>query len=266
MSTQVSGSAFHSVLRSEWFKLWSVRSTYVALLIGGGFALVVGLVETSSIANHWASMSAEDRAGFDAVGATFDGLQVAVLAFGVLGVLTMSSEYATGAIRTSLAAVPNRGVFFGAKALVLGTTTLLLGEALAFVTFFLGQSMLSRSGLDVGITDPKVLRAVISSGLFLCVVALVGLGLGAIVRHSAGALAVLFGVLFVSYAFARALESWSYLPDQLLLANAADVIGQVHVVVTEHDRIPSLRFAYFDLVLYLTAALGLGAWRTRQDP
>jgi len=252
-------------LTAEWIKLRSLRSTYVSMASALAVALVVGVIDTASVAQHWATLSPSERASFDPVGTSFDGLQFGVLAFGILGVLASSSEYGTGLIQASLTAVPRRSVFFAAKAIVVGATSLVLGELFAFGTYFVGQVMLSRSGLDVSLTDPEVLRAVGSAGLFLAAVALVGLGLGALIRHTAGAVAVLVGLLFVAYGLGRALESWSYLPDRLLLANASLVIGQVHVHGDHVRRIPSLGLAYLDLGLYLAVFLGLGAWRTRRD-
>ncbi|GAA4244352.1 ABC transporter permease [Dactylosporangium darangshiense] len=253
-----------AALHAEWIKLRSLRSTYLTMLCAIVLGAGLGWLDTTSVARHWATMSAEDRAGFDAVGNSFTGLVFAQLAFGVLGVLAISTEYGTGMIRTTLAATPRRGTVFIAKALVVGAVTLVLGEAFAFGTFLLGQAMLATSRLDVSLTDPGVLRAVSSAGLYLWVVALVGYGVGALLRHTAGAIAVMFGVIFLAWPAARALESWSYLPDKLLLSNAADVLGQVHALAVK-PRLPSLGLAYLDLLLYLVVALGLGAWRTSRD-
>jgi Flp pilus assembly protein TadG len=111
--------------------------------------------------------------------------------------------------------------------------------------------MLTHARLNVSLTDPGVLRAVSSAGLYLCVVALTGYGIGAFLRHSAGAIATMFGVIFLAWPIARALESWSYLPDKLVLSNAADVIAQVHAAAAK-PRLPTL-------------GLALGAWRAARD-
>jgi len=253
-----------AVLHAEWIKLRSLRSTYVTMLCAIALGTGLGFLDTTSVAHHWASMSAQDRAAFDPVGDSFTGLVFAQLAFGVLGVLAISTEYGTGMIRTTLAATPRRGTLFTAKALVLGAVALVLGEVFAFGTFLLGQAMLAAGHLDVSLTDPGVLRAVASAGLYLWVVAMVGYGVGALVRHTAGAIAVMFGIIFLAWPAARALESWSYLPDKLVLTNASDVLGQVHALAVK-PRLPSLGLAYLDLLLYLVVALGLGAWRTSRD-
>ena len=253
-----------AVLHAEWIKLRSLRSTYLTMLCAIGLGAGLGFLDTASVAHHWATMNAQDRAAFDPVGDSFTGLVFAQLAFGVLGVLTISTEHGTGMIRTTLAATPRRGLLFTAKALVVGGVAVVLGEAFAFGTFLLGQAVLAPGHLDVSLTDPGVLRAVASAGLYLCVVALVGYGVGAFLRHTAGAIAVMFSVIFLAWPAARALESWSFLPDKLVLSNAADVLGQVHALAVK-PRLPSLGLAYLDLLLYLVVALGLGAWRAGRD-
>jgi ABC-type transport system involved in multi-copper enzyme maturation permease subunit len=257
-------ATIRAAVHAEWIKLRSVRSTYLIMLCAIGLGLGLGFLDTTSVAHHWATMSAQDRAGFDPVGDSFTGLVFAQLAFGVLGVLAVSTEYGTGMIRTTLTAVPRRGTVFAAKAFVVGALSLVLGEAFAFGTFLLGQAMLAADHLDVSLADPQVLRAVASAGLYLCVVALVGYGVGALLRHTAGAVSVMFGAIFLAWPAARALETWSYLPDRLVLSNAADVIAQVHALAVK-PRLPSLGLAYLDLLLYLVVALGLGAWRATRD-
>jgi ABC-2 type transport system permease protein len=253
-----------AALHAEWIKFRSLRSTYFTMLCAIALGTGLGFLDTTSVAHRWATMSAADRAMFDPVGDSFTGLVFAQLAFGVLGVLAFSSEYGTGMIRTTLAATPRRGTLFTAKALVVGALTLVLGEVFTFGTFLLGQAALATAHLQVTLTSPGVLRAVSSAGLYLGVVALVGCGVGALLRHTAGGIAAMFGVIFLAWPVARALESWSYLPDRLILSNAADVLGQVHAMAVR-PRLPSLGLAYLDLVLYLVVALGLGAWRTYRD-
>jgi hypothetical protein len=153
---------------------------------------------------------------------------------------------------------------FAAKAVVTAGLTLVLGELFAFTTFFVGQAVLSGRHLDTGLGDPGVLRAVTSAGLYLCVVAMIGLGLGALIRHTAGAIAAMFGLIFLAYGLGRALESWSYVPSRLVLTNAAEVVAQVHAWAA-HPRLPSLGMAYLDLALYLVVFLGAGLWRSSRD-
>ena len=254
------------VLKAEWIKLRSVRSTYLIFGSAVVLALGIGLLDVWSIARNWATMTAADRASFDPVADSFSGFQFGELAFGALGVLAISTEYGTGLIRTTLTAVPRRGTVFTAKALVLGTCALVASELCAFVAFFLGQAVLSGPRLDVGITEHGVLRAVFSAGLYMAVVTMVGFGLGALIRHTAGAMAVMFGLVFLAWPAARAVEGFSYLPDRWLLVNAAEALVTTHPVTGPHAaRIPSPGLAWLDLTLYLVVFLGLGAWRVSRD-
>jgi ABC-2 type transport system permease protein len=257
----------NGLLRAEWIKLWSVRSTYLALGIAALMAIGLGALDTSSVAHNWATMSAADKAGFDAASETFNGGQLGQLAFGVLGVLVISSEYGTGLIRTTLTATPNRAAVFTAKALLTAAVTFLIGELLCLATFLSGQAFLARAHLDVSLTDPGVARAVFCTGLFLCVLALVSLGLGGLLRHTAGGIAAMFALVFLAWPIARAMETWTYLPDHLLLANAIDVLTRATPPAGPHTaRLPSAGQAWLDLVLYPMLFLALGAWRTTRDP
>jgi hypothetical protein len=185
------------VLASEWIKLRSVRSTYLTLLVAAVAMVSIGYLVTRGHATHWATMTAQDRAVFDPVSDSFTGLGFAQLAFGVIGVLVISSEYATGMIRTTFAAVPRRRAVLAAKAAVVGALTLAAGELLAFGTFFAGQQALSAGHLGITLAHPGALRGVLAAGFYLAVMAWVGLGLGAVIRHTAGAITAMIGVVFL---------------------------------------------------------------------
>jgi ABC-2 type transport system permease protein len=251
-------------LAAEWIKLWSVRSTWLTASCALVFGVGLGLVDTISTTRSWDTLAPADRAGFDAVGSAFAGLTFAQLAFGVFGVMAVTSEYATGTVIATLTAVPRRALVYLAKAAVVAVTTLVFGEVLAFGVFLLGQGVLADRALDVGLSDPGVLRAVSSAGLYLFVIAMVGFGLGALLRYQGAAIAALFALVFLAYGVGRALEGWSYLPSRLVLANAGDVVGQVHATAAK-PRLPSLRLAYLTLAMYATLALGLGGWRAGRD-
>jgi len=185
------------LLASEWIKLRSVRSTYLILLVAAAAAVGVGYLVAHSDAIHWATMTAQARAAFDPVGDSFAGLGVAQLAFGALGVLAISSEYTTGVIRTTFAAAPRRRPVLAAKAAVAGAVSLLAGELIAFATFFTSQQALSAQHLNVALTHPGALRGVLAAGFYLAVMAWVGMGLGAVIRHTAGAITAMTGVVFL---------------------------------------------------------------------
>ncbi|MEU7875841.1 hypothetical protein [Dactylosporangium sp. NPDC049140] len=249
-----------SAVRAEWIKLWSVASTWICLALAVAFAIGLGLAGTVGVGRAGSALPAD----FDPLGNAFAGLTFAQLSLGVLGVLAVTSEYSTGTIIAARLAQPRRAAAFAAKAGTMFGAALVIGQALAFGSFLLGQAVLHAEHLDVGLGAPGVLRSVTSAGLYLCVVTMVGFGLGALLRHPAAATAALFAVVFLAYGAAKAVEGWSYLPSRLVLSNAGDVVAQVHAVAAR-PRLPSLGLAYLDLALYLTAALALGAWRSTRD-
>ena len=128
------------VLASEWIKLRSVRSTYLTLLFAAAAAVGIGYLVAHAKATHWATMPAAARAAFDPVSDSFTGLGLAQLAFGALGVLVISSEYTTGLIRTTVAAVPRRRAVLAAKAAAVGAVTLLAGELIAVCLLYTSPS------------------------------------------------------------------------------------------------------------------------------
>ena len=195
------------VLASEWIKLRSVRSTYLTLLFAAVAAVSIGYLVTHADASHWATMTEQARASFDPVSDSFSGFGLAELAFGALGVLAISSEYATGLIRTTFAAVPRRRAVLAAKAAVVGALTLIAGELTAFATFFAGQQALSAQHLDVTLAHPGALRGVLAAGFYLAVTAWVGLGLGAVIRHTAAAITAMAAVVFLLPQIVHALPA-----------------------------------------------------------
>jgi ABC-type transport system involved in multi-copper enzyme maturation permease subunit len=254
-----------AAVNAEWIKIRSSRATVVTMLLAGAFALGLGLLNTWSITSRWAAMTAAEKAAFDPAGDSFAGFQLAQLCFAVLGVLAVSTEYASKMIDTTFTATPHRMRVLAAKSLVVAAFALVLGELYAIATFAVGQLVLSRADLAVSPGAPGVFRAVTGVGLYLAVLAVVGVGLGALLRHSAGAIAAMFGLIFLIWPVARALEPRTYLPDRLLLANAADVIAQLHAPVEHVLRMPSLGQAYLVLAGYVVAATGLGLWRIRRS-
>jgi ABC-2 type transport system permease protein len=186
---------FGDVSRMEWIKLSTVRSTpqIMAIFAAGMIGLAVLMLTLQSPA----SMSAAELAQFDSVEQGFAGLEIAEVTLAVLGVLVIASEYGTGMIRATFAAVPRRPLVFAAKAAVLGAVTLAAGEVLAFTAFFIGQAVLHEGLPSASIGDPGVVRAVLMGGAFPALTALTGLGFGAMIRHRAGAIAAVLGWLLI---------------------------------------------------------------------
>lgn len=216
------------VLRSEWTKLRSVRSTYWTLLAATAATIGLGAILCVFYINNYTTMSAADRARFNPTDYALSGVMLAQLAIGVLGVLVITSEYGTGMIRTTFAAVPQRHLVLAAKAMVFTAVTLVTGVVSCLVGFFLSQAILSSHHLQTTISDPGVLRAVIGGSLYLAVLGVLALGIGAIVRHSAGAIAAIFGLVLVLPTMAMFLpSSWANRVGPYLPSNAGRAVFSV---------------------------------------
>lgn len=216
------------VVLSEWTKLRSLRSTVYSMLaavvVVVGLAILVPLVTVS----HWPPRDPGEALGFDATARTLAGGFLAQLAIGTLGVLLITGEYATGMIRATMSAVPRRLPVLWAKVGVFAGATLALMVPTMLVAFFIGQSILTRKHLEVGLGDPGVLRAVIGSALYLTVVGVIGLGLGALLRNTAAGISSLFGILFVLPIIVHFLpSSWADPVNKYLPSNAGQVITNV---------------------------------------
>ncbi len=208
-------------LRSEWTKLRSVRSTSWSLVATAVLTIAIGILATSTEAGRWAHANVGDRLAFDPTSLSLAGFLFGQLAIGVLGVLVVSAEYGTGTIRATFGAIPHRTLVLAAKVAVFSGVAFVIGEALAFVSFFIGQAILAGSAPTAALSQPGVLRAVIGGGLFLTVLGLFALGLGTIIRHSAGAITAFVGIFFVVPLIVEALPSsikdavGKYLPDNI---------------------------------------------------
>ncbi len=176
---------FSSVARSEWTKLRSVRSTVWALLVTVLITVGLGTAIGAVWVSRWDHVSAHDRLTFDPTGLSLSGVYPAQLAIGVLGVLIMSSEYATGQIRATLGATPQRGTLLAAKTAVFTAVVFVIGLVTCFVAFFNGQAFFSTKHVEAALSDPGALRAVIGGALYLAAIGTLAVGLGAILRRTA---------------------------------------------------------------------------------
>jgi ABC-2 type transport system permease protein len=233
----------------EWIKLRSLRSTWWAL--GATVAGAVGIAVAVGV-------NTEDAAA-DLTNNALAGIALGLLLTGVLGVLAMTGEYSSGMIRATLAAIPNRPLVLAAKGTVLGVVALAAGEAAAFIAFFAGGAALPATVPAPTLGQPGVLRAVILGGAGYCLIGLFGLGLGAIVRHTAGAIVVLVGGVYVLAqmvaAFAPAIMP--YLPVAIV-ANSLSVVQPVAAEGPVRFLSPWAGLAM--LSLYAAVTLGAGAW------
>jgi ABC-type transport system involved in multi-copper enzyme maturation permease subunit len=207
------------VVASEWTKLHSLRSSRLSLLVA--FGLVVGLglfVPWLSVADWKPGAS---TVGYPAVERSLAGIYLAQLAFGVLGVLVVSGEYATGMVRATFAAAPRRLPVLWAKLGVFVAVTLVLGTIACVLAFAGGQAIFATKDVDASLGDPNVTRAVLGAGLYLAAMGAFGLALGALLRNTAAGIATLTGLLFVVPTIVSVLpQSWADTIDRYLPGNA----------------------------------------------
>jgi ABC-2 type transport system permease protein len=248
------------VVRSEWTKLRSLPSTLwlllsTFLLVAGG-GLVSAIVQLSSLPRGAAAVAA-----FDPTQLSLSGVALAELTAGALGVLIMTGEYATGQIRLTLTAVPRRLPVLWGKIAALAAAMLAACTTATLAAFFITQAILAPHHLSTTLAQPGVARAVFGSALVLTGVALLGLGIGALLRNAAGAVSALFGVLYGLTIAAGFLpgslshEVRKYLPEN----SAADLTSVGH---TAGSLGPWTGFGLF--CLYTAVALGASAWLLRR--
>src|SRR6266704_3365231 len=221
LGRQPAGRAgFAGTVRSEFTKIRSVRSTYWTLLalvlacVGIGALFSWGQTERllriesgrrfsggqipPGFATHIANEIRSQAASI-----SLFGLLIGQLIIIVLGALAITSEYSTGMIRTSLAVMPRRGTVFAAKGVVFGLVALVTGLVTSFLAFFAGQAILSSQHVSTTLGHPDVLRTVVGGGLFLAVCGLLSFGIGAMLRHTAGAIAAGIGLMFVLWILSQ---------------------------------------------------------------
>jgi ABC-2 type transport system permease protein len=214
------------VIRAEMIKLRSLRSTKWTLLTVVVGSLLVTFLATRNVQHRGPGAFV----GWDPTNQSLTGLALGSLAIGVLGVLAVTGEYASGTIRSSLAAAPRRPLFLAGKMVVLSTVALVVGEIMTFACFFLGQAILSGHAPTAAIGQPGVLEALVLSGAYLALLGLFGMGLGLILRSTAGALAAFVGLTFLVAVVLQPLNAdgnpGRFAPEQILANSVADVVHQ----------------------------------------
>jgi ABC-2 type transport system permease protein len=239
--------------RMEWIKLRSLRSTWwtLAVTVAGtvGIGVAVGL-------------NSRD-ASVDLTNNALAGVVPGLLLTGALGVLSMTSEYSSGTIRGTLAAIPRRPLVLVAKAVVFGAVTLIVGEVASFIAFFADGATLRHGIAAPTLGQPGVLRAVVVTGAGFCLIGLLGLGLGAIIWHSAAAVGVLVaGVYVIAQVIGiTAHGAATYMPI-LIVANSLSTTKPV-TCGTSAASCPHFLSAWAGLGvlgLYAVIALAVGGW------
>jgi hypothetical protein len=253
---------FSRTVHAEWIKFRSLRSTWYTL---AGLALAglgVTALGMGSVGAEYADLTAAERLDWDPTNQSLTTYLLAQLLIGVLGILVVTSEYATGLMGTSLAATPRRHRLLGAKALLVTAVAAVAGQALMVTSFLMGQTMLGAQGVpNASLGDPGVLSAVLGGGVYLTAIALLALGLGTILRATAGALATLVAVVFLVPAFAGLFPGWldwvlAFWPSQ----GAASVLATVPNPDYPH---PWLNLGGMCLGVAAVLAIAFGLFRRR---
>jgi len=245
-----SSYTFRNVARMEWIKLRTLRSVRWTLLLALAGMIGIGIAAGFNTRNPRG-----DVANNILVGGAFGSVL-----FAVLGVLVMTSEYSSGTIRATLAAIPRRPLVLAAKAAVWGTTALIAGELVTFAGFLAGAAFVHGDVPRPALSQPDVLRAVVLSGVYLCLVGLIGLALGVIVRRGAAAITALVALVFVApLAGLAATPAGQYLPE-LIYANALGATKPVQGFTLS----PWAGLAIIGA--YVVVLLSVGGWLlTRRD-
>ena len=294
-----SGQAgLRGVIASEFTKIRSVRSTYFTIaalvVVSVGIATLIGFGISQTIHNQpW------QKAGTDGTQSILiPFFELGQLIIAVVGAMAITSEYSTGMIRTSLTAMPRRGTVYLAKLIVLTVVSFVISVVTSFLAFFVGSLTLGNSGVagslfhnvtvprDVNmspgpggpngqphyqfigsevITPAHVLTAIIGSALFVTVVALIAFGLGAIIRHTAGAITSAIGLMFVLSIIVQILpQTWRddiirFMPDA-----AGRVISST---LPQHDDMVHLWSTwpqFLVTVIWMVVFVGVGGYLFRK--
>jgi ABC-2 type transport system permease protein len=254
------GVQFSRVVLSEWTKLRTVRSTMWTLLATLLVCIGLPVLISFAIVNQPRSDVGPD---FDAAGFSLFGVFLGQLIVGALGVLVMSAEYSTGTIRATLTAAPQRVVVFVSKLLTFAVVIAIVSFVTTFVAFFLVQAVLNTHSLGVSLGQGTSLRMVIGGALYLTIVGLLGLGIGAILRHSAAGISTVLALLFVVPILANFLpHSWQEHVVKYLPGQAGQAIFQRHADAV--TLAPWTGLALFAGYAALTLAVG-AALLVRRD-
>lgn len=248
------------VLRAEWAKLWSLRSTWITLGLALLFVVAFGLIASAQYKSRITSGGRMDHdfAAASAVRLSLFGTNFGQLALGVLGVLVTAGEYSTGMIRSTLAAVPKRLPVLWSKAVVYGLVALTVGTAGAFTAFLIGSRIVTGTPAALTISDPGVVRSLLGAGLYLGLVGVIGTALGALLRSVAGGISVLVASLMLIPGLVSLLPTaWQDHIGPYLPSNAGESMFTLHHVA--NTLTPGTGLLVF--LGWTALALAGAAWR-----
>lgn len=253
-------AGLRQAVAGEWTKFWSVRSTSWSLIALMITTIGLGVLSTHALRTGPATL--------DPIRRIFVGFNLGQFAIGVLGVLFISAEYGTGQIRSTLSVMPRRSVVVAAKAIVMGGVGLVVGEILSFVTFFVGDAVLSGSPSHVAFGTPGVVRVLVESGAYLALLGLIGLGIATVLHNSAGSIATFAGLVLVLTLLVSAMPTFIiHALSRFLPAN----IGSTVFALSPPPRFASVPVfspltGLFVLAIYAVILLGAGSYlMSRRD-
>lgn len=250
------GVTFGRTVHAEWIKFSTLRSSWSMLAAAVLGLLALGFVIAYNVGRHHTGLQAEDAA----LSSTLQGYHLAELLMGVLGVLFVSGEYATGMIRSTLGAVPKRVPVLLAKAAVLGAVVLAVMSVATLVTFLSSQAVLGHYGYGFSLSDPTGLRVVFGTALYLTLVALLGTAFGWIVRSTPGGISSLIGLLLVVPVLLGLFGSWGQKLAQFLPSGAGESFA---VTLHAPNTLPPVA-GLAVLVGWVVVTLGLAALLLRR--
>jgi ABC-2 type transport system permease protein len=244
-------------MQAEIVKIASLRSSLWILLITLAGTAGVTILATNGDGHQ----SARWYQGFDPTNESLSGLVLAILAAGVFGVLAITGEHGSGTFRTSLVAAPRRLLFCASKALVVGATGLVVGEVVTFVSFLIGQAVLKAGHAPTAaLSQAQVLQALVLSGVCVAFMALVGLGLGMIIRHTAGAVSAFVGVVFLLQLIVQSIS------PHVARYTPLDIMGNSVSTVSEPANLDPI-IGFVLMILYTAVVLVAGTvLLVRRDP
>ncbi|MER8036837.1 ABC transporter permease [Streptomyces hydrogenans] len=250
-------AAVPAVLQSEWTKIRTVSSTVWTLASALIVTVAMGAALSAVLKASFDDLSDLERATFDPTFVSFSGMVLGQLAMVVFGVLVVGTEYSSGMIRTSLAAVPQRATFLFSKVAVAGVLALVVGLVTSFLSFFLGQALLGEHRTTIGADN--VLRAVVGGGIYMGLIALFSMGVAAMLRSSMLSLGILVPFFFlisqILSAVPKAKEVAKYFPDQ-----AGSKIMQVVPDALGSEKAPYGPWGGLGIMLLWVAASLLGGY------
>jgi ABC-2 type transport system permease protein len=213
-------TTFSDTLMAEWTKLRSLRSTWYT--IGGAAAASIAMAAMICVAtaSQWDRMKPSEIALFDPTSQTLVGVLFATVILGALAVRAITSEYGNGMIRVTFSAIPGRSSVLAAKAVILAIVAFPVALLTNVAGFLIGSQILSRKVHVPSLTDPNTVQALVFGALAVSLVSVLGLGLGGIIRHTAGATTALSLGIIGSQLFGLVLPEVArqYLPGMAIQA------------------------------------------------